>query len=653
MKLLIVTQRPCELSALMEEVFSGVQICTPENMPTADLCTFSAIAVLGGAQGDNPLLLLPPQRRALEECLKNGVRIFAEFVWGIGDANATGTESTRYARPVCVDASPLGLSLEKGLLFEEQSNTRIVLRKAGCPAQPILQYHTNPRGFYVMEEPETIVPDESRYALWMDQPGLLVCAFRMANFASAKFSPQRIWAALISAILRWLGGQCTEETVMTRLASAYHMRRESSDPVSAAKVASSWFDRAGMLISQGGEAYAVKEGLQAHVRPDGEHVIAAQLRPDCAGETALMYFLLSMLENDKTALRRADGLMRFPRDMQTTHGLRAGWVSWTPTASFACYQDDVARGFLLPELWRALLSGDYSRLPSVKLTLDFLLSTTGSDGLRMCRTDYIRMDDPRLQCMGIRQNTAGKWSFQIIGEYLPEELRSMPSGCPSAHYNGFYLASLLLYAKLSGDAAYLAAGRKGLRSIMALYPQNGREHSETQELCRLILPLAMLHWVSDNEEEKQWLYRITEDLLRFRHPCGGYAEWDTGYISVCAGVKDGESSVLCKNGDPVADLLYSVNWLPMGFAAAYLATKDLYFKKLWQDIADFFARSQLISDDPRINGAWPRSMDMDRFEVYGVPNDVGWAPWSVESGWTVAEIASGLLLGSMMDKIAL
>jgi len=25
----------------------------------------------------------------------------------------------------------------------------------------------------------------------------------------------------------------------------------------------------------------------------------------------------------------------------------------------------------------------------------------------------------------------------------------------------------------------------------------------------------------------------------------------------------------------------------------------------------------------------------------------------VESGWTVAEIASGLLLGSMMDKIAL
>ena len=227
----------------------------------------------------------------------------------------------------------------------------------------------------------------------------------------------------------------------------------------------------------------------------------------------------------------------------------------------------------------------------------------------------------------------------------------MPAGCPSVHYNGTYMASLLMYYKITGEKKYYEVARKGLRTIMECYPETAREHSETQELCRLLHPMAILYWVSEDEEEKSWLYRITDDLMRMKHECGGYMEWDTGYLATCAGVAGGESSVLAANGDPVADMLYSINWLPMGFAAAYLATKDERFRELWQGIAEFFAKSQIVSDNKSINGIWPRSMDMDRFEVYGVPNDVGWAPWSVESGWTISEIAAGLILGSMMDKL--
>ena len=136
----------------------------------------------------------------------------------------------------------------------------------------------------------------------------------------------------------------------------------------------------------------------------------------------------------------------------------------------------------------------------------------------------------------------------------------------------------------------------------------------------------------------------------FAHPNGGYKEWDEGYIATCAGVADGESSVLSENGDPVADMLYSLNWLPMGFAAAYLTTHDEKFKTLWHEIAAFFSKVQIVSENKLINGVWPRSIDLDAFEVYGVPNDVGWAPWSVESGWTVAEIVSGLLMGEIIEK---
>ena len=38
-------------------------------------------------------------------------------------------------------------------------------------------------------------------------------------------------------------------------------------------------------------------------------------------------------------------------------------------------------------------------------------------------------------------------------------------------------------------------------------------------------------------------------------------------------------------------------------------------------------------------------------EVYGLPNDVGWGPWAIESGWTVAEIAAGLYSGLLKEQL--
>ena len=650
MSILIVSLRPSQLSGLLEESFPESRLCAPEELCGLDVGEYDAVAVLGGADGE-PLVLTPPQRRRIEARIAAGGRVFLEFVTGVDNVDMTGTAATRYARPWAVDGSGLGLDLPRGLLLEEQSNTRMTLRPTGRTREPILQYADNPRGFYEMENADRAHLDETRYALWLERDNLLCCAFRMADFGLAKFSPQGAWSRLISAIVRWLGGECGGERALDILTSAYRMRGRKEAPLETALRGMAWFDRADMIVREGGAPYAVREGLSAYVFPDGRHQMAGQLRPDCGGEAAMMYFMKYALDGDGDALERADGLMRFPLDMQVPDGPRAGWVGWTPTARFACYQDDVARGFLLPELWRAYLSGDQSRLGPVKKTLDYLLSTTGSDGLRMCRTDYTLPEDDKLRCTAVRRReNGGKWDFRGVGQFTPGEMRSQPSGCPSAHYNGFYLASLLLCAKLTGEKKYLEAGRRGLKSLMAAYPETAREHSETQELCRLILPLAMLYWSSDDEEEKGWLYRVTDDLERLKHKNGGFTEWDTGYIAVCAGVKDGESSVLCENGDPVADMLYSLNWLPMGFAAAWLATGDERFHALWQDAADFFGKCQILSDNPQIDGAWPRSMDLDRFEVYGVPNDVGWAPWSVESGWTMAEIVSGLLLGLIVEK---
>ncbi|TNJ61914.1 hypothetical protein FE784_33175 [Paenibacillus hemerocallicola] len=59
----------------------------------------------------------------------------------------------------------------------------------------------------------------------------------------------------------------------------------------------------------------------------------------------------------------------------------------------------------------------------------------------------------------------------------------------------------------------------------------------------------------------------------------------------------GESSLIANNGDPVADLLYTSNWLPLGLAVAYAVTEDPKFDGLWERTAGFMADAQLSSTD--------------------------------------------------------
>src|SRR5699024_6708824 len=193
---------------------------------------------------------------------------------------------------------------------------------------------------------------------------------------------------------------------------------------------------------------------------------------------------------------------------------------------------------------------------------------------------------------------------------------------------------------------------KGLETIMGEYPKTLREHSQTQELCRLVLPLSWLYWVTSEQKHLEWLYMACHDLEWFEHKNDGYIEWDDGYKATMRNpVGEGESSLLTKNGDPVVDMLYSNNWLPMGFLQAYFVTDDEYFMHLWDGIAKYMIQTQIFSDNKQINGGWARSIDVDRMEVYGSPADVGWGPWAMESGWMQAQIVSGLMGGMMYEQL--
>jgi hypothetical protein len=299
-----------------------------------------------------------------------------------------------------------------------------------------------------------------------------------------------------------------------------------------------------------------------------------------------------------------------------------GMLRWTQEAWGVCYQDDAAR-VLISQLLQCLYTGENKYLKECTEALDFLVRTTGTDGTRVQRTDNIKLTPERIR-----------------------QLAENPANYISTHYNAFYLAALLLCGKLANNRTFIDTGIKGLESIMAAYPHTAREQSETEELCRLIMPLSWLYLTTKEEKHKDWLYMVTDYLQHMKHPSGAYLEWDSDYLAACSRKENSECSLLTKNGDPVVDMLYSINWLPLGFIQAYMVTGDEYFYNLWKDIAGFFIKSQLGSSNPMINGVWTRGFDIDIMEVYGTPNDMGWGPWAVESGWTMGEIIAGLAMGA-------
>ena len=230
-------------------------------------------------------------------------------------------------------------------------------------------------------------------------------------------------------------------------------------------------------------------------------------------------------------------------------------------------------------------------------------------------------------------------------------MKDEPGKSTSPNYNGYYFAALLLAYRLCGKEAYLNTAVKGLTTMMAAYPNLQRIQSETHDVCRMILPLSYLYWITGEKKHKDWLYLVTKDMEKMKHPCGAYLEWDSNYSAQLHDAdEDSESAVFSRNGDPIVDCLYAVNWLPIAWLHAYAITGDNDFLAKWKEIAGFFVKTQIHSEDRMLHGAWVRAVDVERMEINGLPDDVGWGPWCIETGWSMSQIVSGLYWGLLHER---
>lgn len=615
MKIAVISYVENNFTRLLSQ-YAEIKMLSPDSKEALD--GFDSYAVLGGGN-DTPLYLPIDMRLSIEKARSEKKPVFIEWCDAVGYLTYVEEIPTVSGRMLYVGENTEALC--KGDLLDDHDNKYIRYTGFEGTTTPILIY-----GGHILKHDRTDSIGEyanEQMTLWTDDCNTMICSFRFCNYILARMSPYPRWDGIASLVISHLTGKKVNVHT-TPIVSMINPPKSARDTF---RDGMKWFDSVKIYADNGkGGAF---EGFRHNIAPDGKQSFSVSLRNDCSGEVGAACFFDYYLYGNKESCDRFKNLQCFCFEkLYENEGIHKGMMRWCAGSWGTCYHDDVARA-MLGTLLSMELTSDRKYLDKVCSALDYLVKTTGTDGLRVKRTDAQYIDEKRIS-----------------------ELANTTSDFPCAHHNGYYMAVLLLAYKICGNQKYFDMAQKGITSLMAVFPDTIREHSETQELARLVLPLACLYEITKDKKHREYLYTVTERLEKYRHKNGGYIEYDTGYKAARSRTSGTESSLLADNGDPVCDLLYSTNWLPLGFAFAYRATKDDIFKERWQELILFLSSVQMKSDNPLLCGCWCRGIDLDRRESYGMPHDVGWGTCAVESGWTVAEILMGIAYGIIlgMDK---
>jgi hypothetical protein len=601
-----------------------------------DLDAYDAFFILAGAAAKEPVPLPLPGRNKIEAQIAKGKRVFSEFLISIGLQYLYGDESTRFSRMVYTGGA--GPDIETGTLMEDQCNFYVRKCTKSLKAKPLLLAEKHLPAHRRTEVTAGMLSADEKYTLWIEGDNLMICTFRLCNFIRACFSPKKDWRSLVRYILTWTSGLDIDTEAVP---DHYHQKAYNPDAAfedqARAALAKTlhWFDRAGMLIANG--TGGVYEGFGTEIYPDGTRRKALAIRDDCIGEVSMMYGMDYLLNGSKRSLEISDNLADFMFDnLQCKEGLFKGMLRWTDTAWGVCYSHDTGRA-VYGELLKNLYMGRTRHMDDIQGALDFLITTTGSDSVRVRRTDINTMSEEEFRSIRTKPSSeAGNGEFHNMGT------------------DTYSLAAMLLFYKLTGIEHYKDTALKGFEVCKPLWEKCIYDYPEayvTGGICGALMPISWLYHTTKSEEDKKWLYAFCGELQKYRHPNGGYLEWFKGRNGAPTPNIGDEGSLLVENGNPIVDNLYIVNWLSMGFSQAYLVTGDTYFMDLWRDIATYYINMQIHSPDPLIDGAWTRSSDMELFEVFGIPNDVGWGPWAIETGWTMGPIGAGLAVGLQAEEL--
>lgn len=168
----------------------------------------------------------------------------------------------------------------------------------------------------------------------------------------------------------------------------------------------------------------------------------------------------------------------------------------------------------------------------------------------------------------------------------------------------------------------------------------------------MLLALAWLVRLDDTPEHRDWLRRVTTDLIGDMDASGAILTKIKHGPSSNEAYGTTETTLIQANGDPNADLFYTVNFALVGLREATAATGEPLYRNAEDKLVRFLCRVQVESDaQPQLDGGWFRGFDYRRWEYWGSDADIGWSLYSMETGWIQGEVLSVLALRQMKTSL--
>ena len=462
---------------------------------------------------------------------------------------------------------------------------------------------------------------------------VMISTVCLSKLVSARFAPKEDWIKIMQAIFTWLNNDihvtCDWDTPVAPSYNEADLLPENIYE-SAFNRNVSWFTN-NIFFRHSGRV-GVCEGFASEIEYEGNQSLRPKTRGDCTGESVIPMALDWQINRNPASREISIKIMETlfngtelpdKDEKSPTYG---GVKFYEDNSAF--YGDDNSRAAMGAILASELIENtDY--IKNIVSLLLFVLNTTGKHGFRHNFLD----------------RTSSFSDGKNIEYYQNEDLISC-----HPHFQAYMWAAFLQAYVLTGYSRFLEKAKSAINITMNAFPEVKWTNGITQEYARLLLPLAFLVQIEDTEKHREWLRSVTERLLENLMPCGAVRE-KMGDISSAQypapqsneDYGTTEAPLIQENGDPVCDLLYTMNFAFLGIHEASIATGDSFYIEAENRLADFLCRIQVSSSDyAYLDGCWMRGFDFSLWEFYGSSADNGWGVRCVESGWTNALISGTL-----------
>lgn len=375
-----------------------------------------------------------------------------------------------------------------------------------------------------------------------------------------------------------------------------------------------WYFNSGVMSSPDG-SNGVMEGFRSF-----DHRLLPIIRPDCNSQIALLMELYGILYQDKYYHEISSNII----DSLWKNGFQ-----------------DQNRKHNTYGLWK--FYQDYETAPVQVFCNDNSWAPIGLLGLFGLNENKDYLENAGITAKNIFHWRLLEKAFSINGKKL-NELGDKYLDELNGHYtmNPFVPSMYALYGHYSGNRDFIARAAEIAESYV--------DHpSSAQTNVFPILMYSLLFKITGKASFKDEIRKRVERFDALRIDCGGVRNilYSVEKARDFYGIK--EIDVTHKPTDKIIDILYVNGPFVFCLYAAWKATGEEYYLNFFHEVMDFLCSIQIVSQNPKLSGAWMRGYDYLYNDYNGTNGDMDWGPFCVESGWCNTWIGQALSM-YLMDS---